>query len=81
MRKEFCTIGPVPAAGIVAIMTELERQYWKTSHLAFAGYVTETASLALTKPVPTPAYVIVAEKCFNEDETFVPPVIKQFALS
>jgi hypothetical protein len=74
-RKEFCTIGPVPVPSLVDIMTQLHRQKWTVSHVAFAGMVSVTQKLSLARPETLPAYMIVAEKDFESFETFKAPEI------
>jgi len=76
-RIEYCTIGPVPVNGVVEIMSQLRDQEWNVKFVAFSGMIAvETLRVtSLQRPVPMPSYVIIAEKFFEKDVKFVPPVI------
>lgn len=65
MKKFWCVVAPVPVQAVGDTINGCEDQGWSVEYVSYVGPLIGTANLAL-KPVPVPAFAIIARKQCEE---------------
>lgn len=78
-KNGYTTIGPVPVMYVADIMVQVEENGGEVAFLASAGFVdltTFTSPLQIDRPLPVPAFVVVARRSYREGEKLEPMKLK-----